>query len=295
MALIIGNDNHEELIGTNFNDTIDGGAGDDTLMGLGFSDVFHTNPGRDHFDGGSGDHDTITFERASGRAIANLSTGIIFSDGLGGQDSIALNTVENLFGSRFNDNFVGDNKSNDLRGFNGNDILNGLGGSDGLIGGNGNDTLIGGSGNDTLIGDNRRNNTGNGNDFLRGDSGNDSLIGGNGNDTLIGGSGNDTLIGGGGNDVLNGSGGNDVLVGGLGADRFQLFGSNYIGVPRAIVRDFNSLQNDKIVVNGDISRYSFELGINLVRVKFDNHLIGILEGVTAFDPSTGPGGNVEVV
>ena len=52
-------------------------------------------------------------------------------------------------------------------------------GNDVLDGGAGNDALYGGSGNDMLLG-------GDGNDFLAGGAGNDSLDGGAGNDTLVG-------------------------------------------------------------------------------------------------------------
>ncbi|MFT3960123.1 beta strand repeat-containing protein [Propionivibrio sp.] len=71
-----------------------------------------------------------------------------------------------------------------------------------------------------------------GNDTLRGTIGNDLLSGGLGNDTingaagddkLFGGDGADTLYGDNGNDILDGGAGNDVLYGGLGNNTY-LFG-----------------------------------------------------------------------
>ena len=57
-----------------------------------------------------------------------------------------------------------------------------------------------------------------GDDWLSGGEGNDLLKGGAGDDTLVGGSGNDTLYGESGHDLLGGDGGNDALSGGNGDD-----------------------------------------------------------------------------
>lgn len=59
---------------------------------------------------------------------------------------------------------------------------------------------------------------GEGNDILTGMNGDELLEGGSGNDTLLGNWGNDVLVGGTGDDVLQGSFGDDVLDGGAGDD-----------------------------------------------------------------------------
>lgn len=59
-----------------------------------------------------------------------------------------------------------------------------------------------------------------GDNTITGSNGNDSLSGVDGNDTLIGLAGNDTLIGGSGNDSLEGGEGTNSLVGGLGNDTY---------------------------------------------------------------------------
>jgi len=51
--------------------------------------------------------------------------------------------------------------------------------------------------------------------------GNDLLLGGAGNDTFVGGAGNDSVLGGDGDDVLTGGLGGDALYGGLGNDVYQ--------------------------------------------------------------------------
>ena len=75
--------------------------------------------------------------------------------------------------------------------------------------------------------------------------GSDTLIGNAANNQLFGGRGNDSLIGGSGADNLNGSRGDDTLTGGDGADIFSF--SKIEGIDT--IRDFVSLQGDKIVVS----------------------------------------------
>ena len=59
-------------------------------------------------------------------------------------------------------------------------------------------------------------------DVLDGLDGNDLLTGGEGNDVLLGGVGADRLEGGVGNDILNGGTGDDTLVGGVGNDTYLI-------------------------------------------------------------------------
>jgi Ca2+-binding RTX toxin-like protein len=93
-------------------------------------------------------------------------------------DMLFGNSIENLWGSKFNDVLWGGDADNVLKGFEGNDILRGFYGAD---------TLDGGDGNDELYGDYS-------NDYLTGGSGNDRLEGGQGGDTMSGGSGADKFV-----------------------------------------------------------------------------------------------------
>jgi hypothetical protein len=90
-----------------------------------------------------------------------------------------------------------------------------------VTGGAGDDTLNGGAGDDTVTG-------GGGNDTLNGGAGNDTVTGGGGNDTLNGGAGNDTVNGGGNNTVTGGGGGggNDTVTSGGGNDTVTGGGEN---------------------------------------------------------------------
>lgn len=146
---------------------VDGGAGDDYLVGS-------VQP--DDFDGGAGDDTLIG---ASGDDTLN--------GGLGTDD---------LFGNAGADSISGDVGNDSLDGGAGPDLINGGDGDDNLVGGVGDDTLNGGLGADQLTGEV-------GADTLSGESGRDSLNGGEGDDVLAGGVDLDTLLGGTGLNVCD--------------------------------------------------------------------------------------------
>jgi serralysin len=198
MAIIVGNNLPNNLVGTIFNDTIAGQGGNDTLsggiLGLG-SDTLRGGLGNDQLNGGLG-NDTADYNSgflnptgpagpvftigAIGGVNVNLTIGGFQNTGGAGFDR--LTSIENLTGTNFNDSLIGNAGNNVLTGLAGNDTLNGNAGSDTLNGGLGNDLLFGGAGAD-------------------------GLNGGLGADTMNGGTGNDTLNGGGGRDILTGGGG----------------------------------------------------------------------------------------
>ena len=134
---------------TEFNDWVEGNAGqqvldllggDDAALGFGGLDILSGGTGNDMLDGGE-DNDTLSGNEGDDR----------------------------LFGASGDDDLFG-NADNDL--------LAGGGGNDLLDAGDGIDTLRGGDGDDQLWG-------GNGADFLQGDRGADRLEGGPGADTYI--------------------------------------------------------------------------------------------------------------
>lgn len=131
-------ENIDEFDGvTNSADVIIGSGDMDHIEGLGGNDVIKGGGGADHIDGGEG-RDTATYENSSAGVEVNLKTG----KGYGGDATgDTLVSVEDLFGSSFDDKFIGNGQDNRLNGAAGNDTLKGGGGSDTLIGGDGNDIL----------------------------------------------------------------------------------------------------------------------------------------------------------
>ncbi len=104
-------------------------------------------------------------------------------------------------------------------------------------------SVIGNAGNNVITA------TGNFNNILFGGGGNDFINAGGGNDSVNGGTGNDTLLGGDGTDTLDGGTGNDILTGGAGNDTFIYSGGN------DQITDFNTgntgALNDGIETNND--------------------------------------------
>jgi len=228
------------------NDTLDGGAGDDILNG-------------------GGGIDTASFASSTDAVTVGLGpTGNGFADHDSGETD-QLISIENLTGSAFSDNLLGNDGDNVLVGGDGGDALFGRGGADTMLGGNGNDFLRGSDGADIMDGgsgwdrvssfvaspvtgitfdlthqDGTAQNTGQGMDVLlniehaSGTVLNDTLIGNSGDNWLWdgsdgvagGGTGDDTLTGGDGNDLLETGGGNDVLSGGTGIDTLSFLGGH---------------------------------------------------------------------
>lgn len=195
----------ENVLGTNFSDSIDGTSEDNALHGNDGADTLMGREGNDLLRGGDG---------------GDLLYGDFIEDEPSPADPI---TVDPSDGGAVN--LEGTSGDNTLIGAAGDDSLVGLGGNDLLVGNDGADTLLGGDGADTLE-------LGAGNDQAFGEAGNDVLVAGAGSNTLDGGGGNDTLsvvnesllaasvtaIGGGGDDLITGGDLADALEGGLGND-----------------------------------------------------------------------------
>ncbi|TXR47558.1 calcium-binding protein [Phyllobacterium endophyticum] len=230
----------ENVVGSNFGDTLTGNihrnvlaglAGADKLYGMAGDDILVGGIGADVLDGGSG---IDTADYSTSAAPVHLVLGGVSTGGDAQGDTLI--SIEKLVGTAGADVFDG---SSSLTGFS----ADGGGGADTMLGGHGDDTLSiggaaaavagfaalqegeggtleGGEGDDELVG-------GDGDDLIFGDAGNDTLfglgghdqiVGGVDNDALIGGEGDDTLFGESGDDRLFGEGGSDTLVGGDGTD-----------------------------------------------------------------------------
>ncbi|RYX88943.1 MAG: calcium-binding protein, partial [Comamonadaceae bacterium] len=245
----------ENLLGSNFNDTLTAGAGANVLSGGGGDDTLNATVDnvRDTLNGGAG-NDSANYAAYAAALTVNLGAAapvVVTGSGSNAANSDVLVSIENFTGGAGGDVIRGSTAAN---------VLNGGGGADTFfyaIGG-GADTIVGGAGNDTL------NIQGAGNadvldvvfngtiTGLEGGTvtGVESIVanlGGNA-DTIsyaasavavavdlgagtasgftsiasilhaTGGTGNDTLTGSGGANILNGGAGNDTLNGGANND-----------------------------------------------------------------------------
>lgn len=258
MALFIGTNLPNILLGTVANDIVRGLSGDDILYGfdghdllqggLG-DDTLHGGSGNDRLDGGAGEDffyggsgiDTVTYLSATAGLLldladASLSTGDARGD--------LFTSIERFELSAFADTFRGISRSETVLAGGGNDRLFGNGGNDSLSGGTGNDRLIGGTGADRLDG-------GTGTDVASyevataavtlnltngshtGEAAGDVLVSierlvlGAHDDAVIlagaityvdGGAGRDTVTGSSGGDTIYGGSGRDILIGNGGND-----------------------------------------------------------------------------
>ncbi len=149
----------EHLIGTPFDDTIqganiamtiDGGAGDDILTGGTHNDILIGGAGNDLLNGGAGYNDIADYEQSTDRVVVDLNTsGPQTISASQGTDTLVA--IEGVTGSRFGDDIIGDAHANHLSGEDGNDVINGHAGNDVIEGGRNPDTLTGGAGADTFV------------------------------------------------------------------------------------------------------------------------------------------------
>lgn len=203
--------------------TMIGGAGSDTLGGLGANDDIAGNSGDDTLVGGNGE-DVLRGQSGADTLIGGWQSDWL--DGGTGADRL-VGDQEWLSSQGANDRLDGGDDADLLVGDATNIYGSGKGGNDRLTGGAGDDILIGDGdvmtdsakgGADTLDG-------GDGNDWLYGDGRTSAATVSGGADKLYGGAGADHLMGGGGNDLLEGGAGADwfVFAPGSGADEITDF------------------------------------------------------------------------
>ncbi len=184
--LMRGGNANDTLVGSEFMEQIDGGAGNDTLRGSAGNDILIGAAGNDMLDGGTG-NDRMSGGLGNDTYVVDSAGDVVAEGRTGNTDTVraalqvyALTAwVENLvyIGS---DGFTGTGNelNNRISGGLADDVLSGGAGNDAISGGGGNDRVYGGSGDDVLS-------TGSGNDYLHGGGGGDRLTGGDGDDTYI--------------------------------------------------------------------------------------------------------------
>ncbi len=245
------------LNGGSGNDELVGTAGDDEIYGGKGSDLISGGDGEDYIDGGR------QSDEIYGGAQSDKIYGGVGNDLINGDEGEDL-----IFGGSGNDEILGGMD---------NDVIFGDHGKDKLSGGSGNDELFGGASNDRLSGNS-------GDDDLYGGKGNDKLSGGSGNDELYGGSQADELTGGSGSDLLDGGLGNDQLTGGADADVFVFAGVTNTDV----ITDFEvGVDRIDIFAYGPIAEFDVlamisEVDGNAV-VDFGQNGAVTLDGVAAAD------------
>lgn len=212
-----GNDGDDLLFGHDGEDTLGGGAGDDELDG---------GAGADHLDGGAGRDAANYYASDKGVDVDLMGTG---KGGTAEGDTYA--NVEDVYGTMQDDAFRGTGQANLFEGYGGNDVFFGDAGADTINGGSGVDTadysasveavtvvLEGGAGSggdaegDILIGIENLTGSHADNNYLVGSAGANRIIGNGAGDSLFGHGGDDELIVKGRFDQVSGGFGDDLIV-----------------------------------------------------------------------------------
>lgn len=232
-----GGSGDDTLVGQSGHDELFGGEGNDTIEGRGGGDIL---------DGGPG-FNTVSYASAGGAVNVDLGAGTGASPAVD-----TLHSFRGVITGPGNDTVTGTSADESFSLGAGNDTVNAGAGNDSVDGGPGNDLLRGGLGSDSLNGgpdvdtatyDERgpsepvsvtlatpggdgavgESDTLNAIENVTGGASNDTLAGDDGPNVLIGGAGLNTLDGLGGDDVIQGGDQRDVISGGPGRD--QLFGN----------------------------------------------------------------------
>jgi Ca2+-binding RTX toxin-like protein len=228
---------NDTLLGGGGDDTLIGGLGNDSLVGGDGGDKIIGGSGDDTLDGGLGTSDRADYSSAVNGVNINLVTGVVIGIGdlgLSETGTDKLFNLEKIYGGSGNDIFVTSSDSVYLNGGAGKDkFYLGSGGAD-IDAGIGNDfieagnlsmsptNLKGEEGIDTIsfltMASPANNNLGIRVDLSTGALGSSSIHL-SGFENAIGSDFNDELIGNNQNNIIKGEGGNDTLDGGFGADR----------------------------------------------------------------------------
>ncbi len=289
--------------------TLNGGAGNDVVIGSAGNDNILGDIGDDLLTGGLG-NDILNGGVGTDRLeeTANVATLTLTNTRLSGIGTDTVSGIEQA-------NLTGGASANrlDASTFTGSVTLSGLGGNDTLLGGSGADVLQGGDANDSMNGGagiDRVIESGNVNFTLTNTqltgAGTDvlanieqaSLTGGTGNNLLTAASftGAVTLSGGDGNDTLTGGNANDVLDGGIGIDQvmasgnvnFTLTNTQLQGLGTDTLANIEQANLTGGISNNQLTAFGFTGSVTLMGGDGNDTLIGgnandSLDGGTGID------------
>ncbi|HZF44523.1 MAG TPA: M10 family metallopeptidase C-terminal domain-containing protein [Sphingomonadaceae bacterium] len=194
----------QNLLGSAFNDVLTGDAAENSLFGGAGDDTL--NPGAnaagtvDLLDGGAGS-DTASFSDYTAAVTATLNGPSGGSAAVGGAMIASFRNIENLLGGAGNDILTGDANANIIEGGLGDDVLDGGAGMDTLA-------FRGATAVTVNLSILTAQNTGFGNDTIRNF---ENVRTGSGADNVTGDANDNIFFDGGGNDIYNGAGGTDTL------------------------------------------------------------------------------------
>ena len=273
------------LIGDYGDNVIFGGAGDDQLNGRFGDDTLEGGAGADTLEGG-GNSDTASYASSDAAVTVSLWAGVASG---GDAEGDVLRRISDLVGSDNDDKLTGLYTAN---------VIEGGAGADTMNGGAGIDTLsYEGSGaavqidllTQTASGGDATGDVFQNFENIQGSAFGDSLQGDDAANVIMGGRGNDTLEGRGGDDTLSGGGQDDDLIGGAGADVFVFNQGDRAdvvldwedGVDRIDVSDFDFATFE------EVEALASDLGGGALGIDFGNGDILQIDGFAKADFDSG--------
>ncbi len=233
----------ENLIGSQYADTLGGNDDDNLLSGGAGDDRLAGGLGADTLAGGEGG-DTASYAGGTQAVTVDLQA----NTGSGGEaEGDSYDSIEHLEGGAGSDMLAGDNNANRLSGNDSNDTLEGRAGADALDGGSGDDTASYASAAAGVVANLTQAS------LNTGDAAGDQytsierLRGSQFADTLTGDTNANLLDGGLGDDVLEGGQGADTLIGGAGSDT-----ASYSMAQSAVVADLANAASNSGDAAGDV-------------------------------------------
>ncbi len=307
----------ENLIGSNFNDTLTGNFRKNVITGRNGNDTIDGKTGADTLIGGDGNE--IYFVDNAGdvvieyvdQGIDQINSSVTFTLPLNVENLTLFGAASiNATGNDLNNRLIGNSAANQLNGGDGHDVLNGLGGADTMAGGLGFDNYVVDNVGDSVI-----ENSASGTDSISSNVtytlpanvenlklNGAAAINGTGNtqaNSLTGNSANNQLNGGGGNDILNGGIGINTLTGGAGQDifRFNSTGHTDTITDYSVADDTFQLENSIFTALGSpgvLAATKFRIGAQALDAD-DRIIYNNATGALTYDANgNGAGGTMQI-
>jgi Ca2+-binding RTX toxin-like protein len=259
--------NFENVIGSNFKDSltgdkganyISGGHGNDLLIGLDGNDTLDGGSGVDEFQGGDGsdlmfvdDANDYVREHSYSTGTDTVVASVSYDGGTGAvevlQAAAGFAPIE-LTGNEYTHTLIGNEGSNVLKSNGRGSIMQGGGGNDVYFVDNAGDQIVDTGGADIVYATTSFTLGANSGIDQVIATGNVAFLNGNGFDNiLLGTSGKNAMNGGAGNDKIYGKGGTDVLTGGSGTDWF-VFDTKLSKSNTDTIKDFK-IKTDKVALD----------------------------------------------
>ncbi|MBU2982517.1 tandem-95 repeat protein [Lentibacter algarum] len=250
-----------DILPNNDTDYVDGGAGNDTILGEDDDDTLIGGDGDDVLDGGI-DEDSLIGGNGSDTGLGGQGDDYIDLSGFlpepDDTDFDPTNDLDYAEGGAGDDTIITGDDDDTIFGGAGNDSIDAGIDEDSVFGGDGSDTIDGGEGDDfidasggTPLTDDVDPDPEDDRDSVIGGAGNDTIFTGDDDDTITSGQGDDYVDAGIDDDVVTTGTGSDTVIGGQGNDVINTEGYDYDDAPDSEDLDPDNDRDSVVAGAGD--------------------------------------------